>query len=83
MGKKDKVSPWSMARMTIADQMLDQIAIGKSMDNGVLTLHEACKKITKKGFITYCLFLDDMLFLDKNHTVASLGASGHDGSFLR
>jgi hypothetical protein len=44
-GKKDKASTWAVARMKIAKQMLDQIPIGKSMDNGILTLHETFEKV--------------------------------------
>jgi hypothetical protein len=82
MGKKDKKSTWAVARITIATQMLHQIAMGKSVDNGVLSLHDAFEKVENNDSPPP-IFPDAILFLDKNHTVASLGSSGHNASCSR
>jgi hypothetical protein len=77
-GKKDKDSEWAIARKTIAEQMLQQIETGKRIDSGELTLHDAYANDAPPP-----IFPDAILYLDENHTVASLGAVGHDGSFSR
>jgi hypothetical protein len=66
--------------MTIAEQMLDQIAIGNSMDSGGITLNKAFEKVKNNDSQPH-IFPDAILFLDENHTVASQGGYGHDGSF--
>jgi hypothetical protein len=62
--------------------MLHQIAMGKSVDNGVLSLHDAFEKVENNDSPPP-IFPDAVLFLDENHTVASLGGSGHDASCSR
>jgi hypothetical protein len=81
-GKKDKESDWAIARKTIAKQMLDQVEIGKKIDAGEITLQDACEKVHKND-APPPIFPDAVLYLDENHTVASLGGVGQDGSFSR
>jgi hypothetical protein len=81
-GKKDKESDWAVARKTIAEQILDQIETGKKIDNGEITLQEAFQNVETSD-APPPLFQDSILYLDENHTVATLGGAGHDGSFSR
>jgi hypothetical protein len=78
MGKKDKDSEWAIAHKTIAQQMLEQIETGKKIDSGELTLHDAHTNDALPP-----IFPDAVLHLYENHTVASLGGVGQDGSFSR
>lgn len=81
-GKKDKESAWAVARKSIAAQILDQTQTGKNIDNGELTLQEAFDDVEKND-APPPIFQDAILYLDENHTRASLGGAGHDGSFSR
>jgi hypothetical protein len=45
-------------------------------------LHEAFQNV-KTSDAPPSLFQDAILYLDENHTVASLGGAGQDGSFSR
>jgi hypothetical protein len=62
--------------------MLDQIETGKKIDNGELTLQDAFENVNNND-APPPIFPDAVLYLDKNHTIASLGGAGHDGSFSR
>lgn len=81
-GKKDNESDWAVARKTIAEQILDQIETGKKIDNGEITLQEAFQNVETSD-APPPLFQDSIMYLDENHTVATLGGAGHDGSFSR
>ena len=79
MGKKDKDSEWAIAcNKTIGQQMLEQIETGKKIDSGELTLYDAHTNNAPPP-----IFPDAVLHLDENHTVASLGGVGQDGSFSK
>jgi hypothetical protein len=82
MGKKDKDSDWAVAHRIIASQMLNHIETGKKIENGELTLQDAGENIHKND-APPPISPGAVLYLDENHTVASLGGVGHDGSFSR
>jgi hypothetical protein len=76
-GKKDPGSNWAVAPLTIAEQMLEQIKIGKQLDLNEITYHDVYTNPDPPPPI----FPDAVLHVDENHTVASLGGAGHYGSF--
>jgi hypothetical protein len=76
-GKKDPGSDWAFTRLPIAEQMLEQIQIGKQLDANEITYHDAYINPDAPPPI----FPDAVLHVDENHTVASLGGAGHNGSF--
>ena len=57
--------------------MLEQIRIGKQLDTNEITYLDAFQNPNAPPPI----FPDAILHLDENHTVATLGGAGHDGSF--
>lgn len=75
-GKKDPSSDWAVARLTIAEQMLEQIKIGKQLDSNEITYHDAYTPDAPPP-----IFPDAVLYVDENHTVATMGGAGHNGSF--
>jgi hypothetical protein len=77
-GKEDPGCDWAVARTTLAQQMLEQIEIGKKLDKKEITYLEASFQNPDSP---PPIFPDAVLYLDENHTVASLGGVGHDGSF--
>jgi hypothetical protein len=76
-GKKDPTSDWAVARLTIAQQMIEQLQLGMQLDSNEITYHDAYKNPDAPPPI----FPDAVLHVDENHTVASLGGAGHNGSF--
>ena len=78
-GKKDPSSDWAVAHLTITEQMLEQVQIGKQLDADEITYYDAYGNPNNPPPI----FPDAVFHIDKNHTIASLGGAGHDGSFAR
>jgi hypothetical protein len=80
-GEKDPGCDWAVARKTIAQQMLEQVDIGKKLDCKTLSYLDAFQDSNAPPPI----FHEAVLYLNENHSlsVASLGGVGHDGSFAR
>jgi hypothetical protein len=82
MGSKDPTSKWAIARLTIALQMLDQLKLGKQVDNGQTSLAQAFEKVEKNS-MPPPIFPNAVIHCDENHCISSIGSAGHDGSFGR
>ena len=67
-GKKDPWSDWAVSCLTIAEQMLEQIQIGKQLDSNEITYHDAYENPNNPPPI----FPNVILHIDENHTIASL-----------
>jgi hypothetical protein len=81
-GSKDPTSKWAIARATIASQMLEQIELGKKIDNGDITQLEAFENVEKND-VPPPIFPDAVIHVDENHCISSIGGAGHEGSFSR
>jgi hypothetical protein len=81
-GSKDPKSDWAKARVTIATQMLAQIKLGRDIDANNSLLEPTFEDVEKKS-TPPPIFLDGVIFCNENHSVASLGGAGHEGSFGR
>jgi hypothetical protein len=79
-GSKDPTSKWAIARVTIASQMLEQIELGKKIDNGDITQLEAFENVEKND-MPPPIFPDAVIHCDENHCISSIGGAGHEGSF--
>jgi len=75
-GKKDPGCDWAVARKTIAQQMLEQKKMGEQLDSNAISYVQAFRSNAPPP-----IFPNAILFLDENHSVASLGGVGHEGSF--
>jgi hypothetical protein len=81
-GSKDPTSKWAIARLTIALQMLDQVKLGKQIDNGQTSLAQAFEEVEKNS-MPPPIFPDAIIRCDENHCISSIGGAGHDSSFGR
>jgi hypothetical protein len=81
-GSKDPTSKWAIARVTIASQMVDQIKLGKQVDNGETTLLQAFEQVEQNS-MPPPIFPDAIIHCDENHCISSIGGAGHEGGFSR
>jgi hypothetical protein len=65
-GSKDPTSKWAVARLTIASQMLEQIEVGKQVDNGEMSLSQAFEEVEKND-VPPPIFPDAIIYCDENH----------------
>lgn len=79
-GKKDETSAWAIARVVFASQMKEQIAFGRQIEKGEITMTEAMESV-RSGTKLYPLSLHGVIWLDEHHFKAVIGSSSHTGSF--
>jgi hypothetical protein len=78
-GSKDPESDWANARLVFAQQMIDQVKIGKDIDNGVISSQQVFEGV-ENGTMPPPIYPEAVLHCDEHHSRACIGGAGHDGS---